>query len=650
MKISKVEIQNFRNFKEKNIIKCSTDGKVTIIYGENGDGKTTLHQFFQWVFYNRVRFNKTASDKMYNLEFEREQDYGAIFSVIGMIDFEHDGEYYSIRREWSYKKGLDDSKKIGEEVTLNKKDNDNNWNRLKNPEEVIETLLPSGLSEYFFFDGENMIADLSVKGKDSAKKLRKALYSIFNLDVLENAIAHIGAKDYKTSVIGQLFLSKTSETNQSDINVLLTNINNAQDKITKTNDALETVIKELDEKNAFVREASEKIGGTKSKAEYENERNRLKKQRDNYLQITKDMQASFGAEVVETFPNMLISKILPKAKNVVSLKVDKTEITPGLTKELILNLLKANECICGRTLDDKERSTLSAYLEKFPPYSYSEMYNILSNKAEAWGKKYNREKLDNHISNTLNYLQHAEECDAEIKALDEEEKNGDSDIQQLIIDRGAAESRIEDLLEEKAKLDGDLSLLTRYLKQQNKKFEQETSNSDINNAIDYRIDVMNEVKKHFEEKLKSVSVDYSEKLQQTIQELLDEILNSKRTVSVSPDFFVRVFDSYNDESKSEGQFAVVSFAYIGGILKLLQGEEALKSKEYPLILDGPFSKLGPDHKQNVIDTIPKFAPQLIIFSKDDLQDNFDPEELGYVWTIKSNAEKNVAKVEEGFLW
>ena len=650
MKISKVEIQNFRNFKEKNIIKCSIDGKVTIIYGENGDGKTTLHQFFQWVFYNRVKFNKTASDKMYNLEFEREQEYGAIFSVIGMIDFEHDGEFYSIRREWIYKKGLDDSKKIGEEVTLNKKDDDNNWNRLKKPEEVIETLLPSGLSEYFFFDGENMIADLSVKGKDSAKKLRKALYSIFNLDILENAIVHIGAKDYKTSVIGQLFLSRTSDTNQADINVLLTNINNAQDKIAKTKDALEKVSNELEEKNVFIREASERIGGTKSKTEYEKERTRLKAQRDEYLQVAKTMQAAFGAEVVESFPNILISKILPKAKNVVSLKVNKSEIISGLTKELVLNLLKSDKCICGRPLDDDEKRVISAYLEKFPPYSYSEMYNILSNKAEAWGKKYNREKLDNHISNTLNYLQLAQNCDIEIKALDEEEKNGDSDIQQLIIDRGTAERRIDDLMEEKSQLDGDLSILTRYLKQQNKKFEQETSNSDINNAVDYRIDIMNEVKKHFEEKLTSVSVDYSEKLQQKIQELLDEILNSKRTVSVSPDFFVRVFDSYNDESKSEGQFAVVSFAYIGGILKLLQEEDALKAKEYPLILDGPFSKLGPDHKQNVIDTIPKFAPQLIIFSKDDLQDNFNSDELGYIWTIKSNAEKNVARVEEGFLW
>ena len=43
MKISKIEFENFRNFKEHGEIKCSTDGKVTIVYGKNGDGKTTLH-------------------------------------------------------------------------------------------------------------------------------------------------------------------------------------------------------------------------------------------------------------------------------------------------------------------------------------------------------------------------------------------------------------------------------------------------------------------------------------------------------------------------------------------------------------------------------------------------------------------------------
>ena len=184
MRISKIEFENFRNFRDYGKIRCSTDGKVTIIYGKNGDGKTTLHQLFQWIFYGQVHFNKTTTDRLYNLQFESEQPYGSTFDVMGRIDFEHDGVQYSLTRTYKYKKGIDDSEKIGEDFSLNQRDEDFNWKRVDRPKEVIEKMLPSGLSEYFFFDGESMIADLRVKGRDSAGKLRKALYSMFDLDVL----------------------------------------------------------------------------------------------------------------------------------------------------------------------------------------------------------------------------------------------------------------------------------------------------------------------------------------------------------------------------------------------------------------------------------------------------------------------------------
>ena len=82
MRIKSIEFENFRNFKDHGIIKCSNDSKVTIIYGKNGDGKTTLHQLFQWVFYGQVKFNKTTTDHLYNLAFESQQEYGVVFDVI----------------------------------------------------------------------------------------------------------------------------------------------------------------------------------------------------------------------------------------------------------------------------------------------------------------------------------------------------------------------------------------------------------------------------------------------------------------------------------------------------------------------------------------------------------------------------------------
>lgn len=68
------------------------------------------------------------------------------------------------------------------------------------------------------------------------------------------------------------------------------------------------------------------------------------------------------------------------------------------------------------------------------------------------------------------------------------------------------------------------------------------------------------------------------------------------------------------------------------------------------MLDGPFSKLDPDMRQNVVNALPRFAPQVIIFSKDDLHDVVNPEDIGSVWTIVSNEEKNIAIIKEGKLW
>lgn len=113
------------------------------------------------------------------------------------------------------------------------------WRRIDKPKETIEKLLPSGLSDYFFFDGESMIADLRVKGKDSAGKLRKALYSMFDLDVIESALDHIGDTKLKTTVLGKLYLSKGTISSGSKIAAVKTNIENAQALIEKHEKALE---------------------------------------------------------------------------------------------------------------------------------------------------------------------------------------------------------------------------------------------------------------------------------------------------------------------------------------------------------------------------------------------------------------------------
>ena len=651
MKISKIEFENFRNFKDHGEIRCATDGKVTIVYGKNGDGKTTLHQLFQWIFYGHVHFNKTTTDRLYNLQYESELSYGETFDVMGCIDFEHAGKQYSVRRTYTYKKSLQDSAKITEDFSLSMMDDDHNWRRVERPRDTIEKLLPSGLSDYFFFDGESMIADLRVKGKDSAGKLRKALYSMFDLDVLEAALNDIGRTDLKTTVLGKLYLSKGTITSGSQISAVKTNIENAQARLDRIDTALASAQQRKEELQELSQHVSEQIGGHKSKAEYERQRKQLKAQRDLFLKNAAGAQSGFGDAILDMFPQLLISKAVEDAKKRISLKIEKTKLPGGVTKKLITYLLakNTNECVCGRPLCQEERDHIAEYLSLLPPKSYSSLYQEFSQTAKNWGKGYDQARIEEYIMMVLDNNEYAAECDRNIRKLDEAEKKS-PDIESLITARQDAEAEIRHLEVKINELGVERKKFELYLKQQMTNFDKLTKESEAGSKVAAKIAVMEKVAEYFHMRLEKESLEYSKRLEQNIQSLIDSMLTSKRYVTVSPEFSVRVTDSFNDESKSEGQFAVVSFAYIGGILKMLRSEEHLQTKEYPLVLDGPFSKLDPDQRQNVVNVIPKFAPQVILFSKDDLHGIVEESKIGRVWTIVSNDEKNVARVEEGHLW
>ena len=650
MRISNIEFENFRNFKDYGKIRCATDGKVTIIYGKNGDGKTTLHQLFQWVFYGQVHFNKTTTDRLYNLQFEAEQPYGSTFDVMGRIDFEHDNVQYSLTRTYKYKKGIDDSVKIGEDFSLNQRDEDFNWKRVDRPKEIIEKMLPSGLSEYFFFDGESMIADLRVKGRDSAGKLRKALYSMFDLDVIEAAINHIGRTDLRTTVLGKLYLSKGSISSGSEISALKYNIEQAQNRIDDYTTRLERAKAEKEEKRQLIAEISEKIGGTKSKAEYEARRKELRSQREVFLKNADAQQSAFGKAVMEMFPFLLLSKTVEDAKSKIHMKASTSKLPTGVTKDLIMYLLKDTtaECVCGQPMCEEQREHLRKYLADLPP-SYTYLYREFTGKAKRWSEGYDKSRVEEHIRMVLENNERAHECDVKIRELDEAEKKS-PDIENLVVDRQTAEEAVRELDDKIVRIETELRKLDILLKKYMKEYDKLTSENEAGEKVAHKIAIMELVLEHFKNRLAEESVTYSHRLEENIQSLINEMLTSKRSVSVSKEFAVRVTDSFGDESKSEGQFAVVSFAYIGGILKMLRSEEHLSAKEYPLVLDGPFSKLDPDQRQNVIDMIPKFAPQVILFSKDDLHGIFKEDNIGRVYTIVSNDEKNIAKVEEGHLW
>lgn len=652
MRITKIEFENFRNFRDRGEINFAADGRVTIIYGKNGDGKTTLHQLMQWIIYGRTRFNKTATERLYNLKFEKEQPIESNFDVWGRMYFTHAGEDYILYRVAHYKKSvLGETSYINEDLDLWKVTATGKQDPLKDPVTMMELLLPSELSEYFFFDGESMIAALKVKGTDAAKNLRKALYAMFDLDILDMACMHIGDNTLKETVLGKLYLSQGETISGSEISIARGNVEQAQDLIARVKENLEKKNEEKKKNQEIIRSVSEQIGSTKSKAEYEKLRNSLALARDRNQEFLAQYQEQFGQEIFENYTRHLISKVIKDARKKIKLKVDQDNMPDGINNRLLDYLLRTTtlQCICGNPICDDNRQAFQHWKDLMPPKSYALLYHEFTQQAKSWGENYNPQTLTILIEQADKAIREIDSLEEQIRELDDAQKKS-GDISSLVSARQEAELKLAALDEDISKLETEGRKAEIYLKKVSKAFDELAKSSKDFHAARRRIEIMEAVREHFSQKLDAASKSYSSKLQMHIQNLLDRMLTAERKVEVDSSFVVRIKDSNDDESKSEGQFAVASFAYIGGILRMLQAEEDLKDKEYPLVLDGPFSKLDEIQRQNVVDTIPVFAPQIILFSKDSLEDVFDPEMIGRRYTIESNAEKNVAMVREGYHW
>jgi hypothetical protein len=171
-------------------------------------------------------------------------------------------------------------------------------------------------------------------------------------------------------------------------------------------------------------ELSEKIGGHKSKSDYERQRKAYKTQRDTFLKNAETAQAHFGDAVLDMFPQLLISKAVADAKKKIHLKVEQQKLPGGVNKKLINYLLSAGttECVCGRPLCAEERTHIEAYLSMLPPKSFSSLYQEFSNTARIWGKGYDKSRIEAYIMSVLENNEQASECDNRVRELDEAEK------------------------------------------------------------------------------------------------------------------------------------------------------------------------------------------------------------------------------------
>lgn len=632
MLIKTITVENFLPFQGKQTVEFSTDPdqNVTLIMGDNGAGKTSLAQAFEWCLYGRAPKDSAQVINAY----VRDRISPNTFTYAAVeIEMIKDDVKYCVRRSQRYaRKASGVLDKPGQhEFSITYKDNgETKQVSAFDQKATINKLLSSELSHYFFFDGEHVKAMREEIEHGKSSDFADAVKTILGLQPIASAIEHLKAPGTKNSVERHFKRQYDTagdarlEEKQKKIDDLSRRITRLQEELEEY-EAEERVAKESVEKYRQLLEEnaeSEKAANAVARAN-----RKLDAAREDYKKCRDAIFKAFRAGQMRYF----IERPVRDARKILSQEDKISKGVPSVNDKTIKFLLERKECICGTKFEvgDDIMQHLVDLLAYVPPKDLGTYItefvkecrvrteapvNLPADLAEAYRQfgeaeravKAAEEELDAN-EKWLNGINHVNVATLRKNKRQAEQDQSDAAGKVAIRRQGItnAKNEIADLEEE--------------IRSSSVKSEK---NREVNQCLAY-VDYVHAFLDTF----------YSEKEAETRREL-ESVVNKFFTTMYNGELHLELDDNYGvtvvvddiDTSSgvwktSSGQTLAIILAFILGILDIAKsniksGNDLLQGDTYPLVMDAPLSDFDKTRIGTICSLLPSVAEQVIIVIKD----------------------------------
>ena len=219
MIINKLQLHNFGVYASDNTFVFNNKKPVVLIGGMNGRGKTTFLEAILLALYGKNSFAVQESNHGAYGKYlaAHTNTYDKTNESFVELEFtvEEDGKnnVYNVIRSWNT-----NVKIIKDSVAVKKNGNDDYF-LAKNWTMFVESILPSALANFYFFDGEKIAELAENESSIQMKSSIKALLGINVIDLLENDITRIikrldvdESEDYNSAYVEELRRIKDEKT------------------------------------------------------------------------------------------------------------------------------------------------------------------------------------------------------------------------------------------------------------------------------------------------------------------------------------------------------------------------------------------------------------------------------------------------------
>ena len=668
MILHKLTLNNVGLFCGTQIIHLTPNGKgpIILIGGMNGAGKTTLLDAVRLCLYgrralgNRVSYNEYY-DYLSAMIHRRPDSVMPLNRASVSLEFEyaHGGETKQYKVERSWRQDTPNPRSTSENLTIS----ENNWLDTEfdaeHWQDRIEELIPIGVSQFFFFDGE----DIQKLADDSSHDLylAESIKGLLGLNLVERLQSDL--RVYANRLIKRDSpepVQKEIETVELEIATLRTSLANAE---THT-ESLHTQIAKLE--TQIVRQESRIAAEGGSYAE---KRESLKLRQGQLHADIEAFENGIRDLCGELFPFALVPELLKQLEEqlVKEIELDEWETRNQVLKTqntVILETLASEVFWDGVSLSGPQIETVRAKIEPLLKTQMERPETLRDFKKIRDRSPAEYDRLLEWINASL------DEVPQEFRELNDVLKTTQAELQEVeqALQKVPAEEVLKPLVEK-------LSALNQKLGQLRKQ-EQDTEQSI--RTLSYHLEVAERKldKLRYTQQLgeahiqrqkrvgdvQSVLSTYTAQLTQTkIATLGDAIVEGFNQFSHKPDrirrvelnpetFAVTLYDTHNrpllKEELSAGEKQIYTTALLWALAKT-------SGKALPMILDTPLGRLDSSHRQLLVEHyFPYASHQVVLLSTDteveeDLHSLLEPH-ISHTFHLAYQQAEGLTTIKEGY--
>jgi DNA sulfur modification protein DndD len=622
MRIRGIKLTNFRQFagdQEFSLV-GEKDRPVTLIFGANGAGKTTMLNAFTWALYGEMSDDVEFQERMVTDSVWRATASGDLVEVAVELTLDHEGEVYRIRRSAEARKEADAQRTPIARLEMWVVRNDGSSETIDYPQPKIDSILPKRLARFFFFNGERIE---KLVQKHAYAEVRQDIKTLLGLEQVERALVHLPKVEKKLSVELRKRGGERAAEIQERIDQLRDQETNEREKLAVLDDQLASYTEEQDGVEDLLRRHQ-------VAAPLQKELDRIKQELDASKTTMKaakdDRDGIVGSQGFLAFTEDLVARTSAMAAAL----HERGALPAPLKREFVDQLLLDGTCICGTALTEHTEPfhKVEAWREKAGLAEVETVWQKLDGKISeiANARQTVRSSLENAIGRVTfqrERILRLEEEDSDVrrKLADVPQE----DVQRLESKRQDLDSRIRDVNRKIGSTTMALSESTKEIERQVNELKNATVTDALAAKARERLQLVHAVQAALKDILVIRSEDMRNRLDAKVKKVFADITIKPYTPVLSPDFELGLFQDVNGVllpvPKSTGENQVLSLSFVAAVSELAREVTASRASDdgtsadagiYPIVMDAAFGSLDENYQREVSRALAKMAPQLLV--------------------------------------